>query len=168
MAKDNIKIKLKKRMLILLAVTVAAFLLLLGRVAWVQIVDSEWLQQKAYESQTRDRTISSKRGTIYSSDENILAISTSVETVSVIPAQVENAEIVSSKLAEILELDYLETLEKVKSKQSIVTIKKRVEKDKTDLIREWILETETKCIKIDEAVERIYPNNSLDHIFWDL
>ena len=41
---------------------------------------------------------------------------------------------ISAKLAEVLELDYEETLEKVKSKQSIVTIQKRVEKEKTDII----------------------------------
>ncbi|MBE5812663.1 MAG: PASTA domain-containing protein [Clostridiales bacterium] len=161
MAKDNIKLKTKKRMLILLAVTVGLFLLLLGRVAWVQIVDSKWLQQEAYESQTRDRVISSKRGTIYSSDENILAVSTSIETVSVIPAQVNEPEIIAAKLSEILGLDYEETLAKVKTNQSIVTIQKRVEKEKTDLIREWILETKNEGIKIDESVERIYPNNNL-------
>jgi len=161
MAKDNIKLKTKKRMLILLGGTIALFLLLLGRVAWVQIVDSAWLQQEAYESQTRDRVISSKRGTIYSSDENILAISTSIETVSVIPAQVKNPEQIASKLAEVLAIDYEETLIKVKSNQSIVTIQKRVEKEKTDKIREWILETKNQGIKIDESVERIYPNNNL-------
>jgi len=161
MAKDNIKLKTKKRMLILLAVTVGLFLLLLGRVAWVQIVDSKWLQQEAYESQTRDRIISSKRGTIYSSDEKVLAVSASVETVSVIPAQVDDPQAISAKLAEVLELDYEETLAKVKSNQSIVTIQKRVEKEKTDKIREWILETKNEGIKIDESVERIYPNNNL-------
>ena len=161
MAKDNIKLKTKKRMLVLLAVTVGLFLLLLGRVAWVQIVDSQWLQQKAYESQTRDRVISSKRGTIYSADENILAISTSVETISVIPAQVKNPEQIAAKLAEVLTIDYEETLAKVKSNQSIVTIQKKVEKEKTDKIREWILETKNEGIKIDESVERIYPNNNL-------
>lgn len=161
MAKDNINIKLKIRMLVLMVIIVLAFLILLGKVAWVQIVDSEWLQQKAYESQTRDRTISSKRGTIYSSDGSILAISTSIETVSVIPAQVKNAPELSAKLSEVLELDYEETLEKVKSNQSLVTIKKRVEKEKTDKIREWVLETKSEGIKIDESVERIYPNNNL-------
>ena len=34
-------------------------------------------------------------------------------------------------------------------------------KEKTDILREWISETETKGIKIDESTKRFYPNNSL-------
>ena len=161
MGNNNVKLGVKKRIRFLFIVTIFAFLLLMGKVFWIQVIDGAWLQQEAYDSQTRDRTISSKRGTIYSSDNDILAISTSIETISVIPAQVTNPEAVAGKLAEILELDYTETLEKVKTRQSIVTIKKKVEKEKTDLIREWILETDNDGIKIDESVERIYPNNSL-------
>lgn len=161
MAKGNIKIKSKNRMIFLLVSSCVLLLLLIVRTAWIQIVDSEWLQKKAYESQTRDRTISSKRGTIYSSDNNVLAKSYSVETVKVIPAQVKNQAEMAQKLSEILNLDYQETYDKICKKQSEVTIKKDVDKEKTDLIRAWIIETDSNGIKIDESIKRFYPNNNL-------
>lgn len=155
------KIKSKNRMIFLLVSSCVLLILLLIRTAWIQIVDSEWLQKKAYESQTRDRTISSKRGTIYSSDNNVLAKSYSVETVKVIPAQVKNQAEMAQKLSEILELEYQETYDKICKKQSEVTIKQNVDKEKTDLIRKWIIETDSDGIKIDESVKRFYPNNNL-------
>ena len=161
MAKDNIKIRSKNRMIFLLVSSCVLLILLIIKTAWIQIVDSEWLQKKAYESQTRDRTISSKRGTIYSSDNNVLAKSYSVETVKVIPAQVKNQAEMAQKLSEILGLEYQETYDKICKKQSEVTIKKDVDKEKTDLIREWIIETDSNGIKIDESVKRFYPNNNL-------
>lgn len=161
MAKDAVKIKAKRRMFFLFGGSIALFSLLAVRVAWIQTVDSEKLQREAYEIQTRDRTITSKRGTIYSSDGKILAISASVETVNVIPAQIGDPTEVAKKLSEILELNYDDTYGKITSKAALVTVKKDVEKDKTDLIRKWILEADIKGIKIDEATRRFYPNNSL-------
>jgi len=67
----------------------------------------------------------------------------------------------AQKLSEILELEYQDTYEKICKKQSEVTIKSNVDKEKTDLIRAWILETDSKGIKIDESVKRFYPNNNL-------
>jgi len=144
---------------------VASCLVLIGLLivtAWIQIVDSEWLQEKAYDLQTRDRTIASKRGTIYSADNNVLAKSYSVETVKVVPAQVKNQAEMAQKLAEVLELDYQETYDKIgQKKQAEVIIKKDVDKEKTDLLRGWMLETDENAIKIDESVKRFYPNNNL-------
>ncbi|MBQ7669061.1 MAG: PASTA domain-containing protein [Clostridia bacterium] len=161
MAKESVKIKTKHRIIFLLVISCLALIALIFKTAWIQIVDSDWLQKKAYESQTRDRTISSKRGTIYSSDNTILAKSYSVETVKVIPAQVTNQAEMATKLSEILELDYQEVYDKLGEKVSEVTIKDNVDKEKTDLIRQWILDTKSKGIKIDESVKRFYPNNNL-------
>ena len=49
-------------------------------------------------------------------------------------------------------------VDKISKKQAEVTIKKDVDKEKTDLIREWIIDTNSKGIKIDESVKRFYPN----------
>ncbi|MBP3283975.1 MAG: PASTA domain-containing protein [Clostridia bacterium] len=161
MKKDTMRIKTKKRMLVLMGLFLVALVVLAGRVAWIQTVESEKLQKMAYDQQTRDRTINSSRGTIYSSDNKVLAISASMETISVTPSQVANAAELSQKLADLLGLEYNEVYEKVTSKAALVTIAKNVEKDVTDILREWINETKTKGVKIDETNKRYYPNNRL-------
>ena len=73
----------------------------------------------------------------------ILAQSSTVYTVTVNPVKIssENKEKVASKLSEIFELDYTETLEKVNQNVAIVNIAKKVDKEKTDLLRIWMDET---------------------------
>lgn len=135
--------------------------LLIVRLSWIQVVDSARLQELAYDQQTRDRTINSARGTVYSSDGKVLAISASMETVSVTPSQVKNAPELSQKLSELFSLTYDEVYEKVISKVALVTIAKNVDKETTDNLREWISETKTSGVKIDESTKRYYPNNNL-------
>lgn len=159
--KNGMKISSRRRIYILFLFTLLFLVLLIVRLVWVQIVEGPKLQEMAYDQQTRDRTINSARGTIYSSDGKVLAISASMETISVTPAQVKNQAELSQKLSELLELDYDEVYEKVTSKSALVTIAKNVNKETTDILREWISETKTNGVKIDESTKRYYPNNNL-------
>ena len=161
MGKKDMKIGNRKRIIFLFVLIVIAFMFLIGRLAWVQVVDGMRLQEMAYEQQTRDRTINSSRGTIYSSDGKVLAISAAMETISVTPTQVENQAELSQKLADLLGLTYDEVYEKVTADSALVTIAKNIDKETTDLLREWITETKTKGVKIDESTKRYYPNNNL-------
>lgn len=161
MKNDTMRIETRKNMRNLLSLFLLVLIVLTGRVAWIQTVDSEKLQKMAYEQQTRDRTINSSRGTIYSSDNKVLAISASMETISVTPSQVKNPAELAQKFVDLLGLDYTEVYEKITSKSALVTIAKNVEKDVTDILRKWIDETDTLGVKIDETNKRYYPNNSL-------
>ena len=161
MKKDTMKIGIRKRMLGLFIGVICLFVLLIGRLAWVQLVDGARLQELAYDQQTRDRTINSARGTIYSSDGRVLAISASMETISVTPTQVKNPEALAKELSDLLGLEYENVYEKVTSKTAFVTIAKNVSKETTDLLRTWISDTKTEGVKIDESTKRYYPNNSL-------
>jgi len=76
----------KKRMKNMLYVLLALCLILIIRISGIQFVQGAELKEMAYLQQTLDRNINPKRGTIYdSTGENILAVSASVETVSVNP-----------------------------------------------------------------------------------
>ena len=120
------------------------------------------LKELAYMQQTLDRTINPKRGTIYdSSGKNVLAISSTVETVTVNPGNIdkENKEKVAKKLSELFELDYNTVLKKVTKRSSIETIVKKVDKEKTDELRKWMDENGILSgINIDEDTKRYYPN----------
>ena len=158
-------LSMKKRMRNILFVMFILITLLIGRIGFIQFVQGKELSEMAYEQQTLDRSINPKRGTIYDrTGENVLAVSSTVETVTVNPGNIakEDKEKVAQKLAEIFELDYDTVLKKVNKRSSIETIAKKVEKEKTDLLRQWMNENNiTTGINIDEDTKRYYPNNNL-------
>ena len=139
--------------------------LLIIRVGCIQFIQGSELQAKAYAQQTLNRSINPKRGTIWDRTGNVaLAVSASVETVSVNPNNISkaNKERVSRALSEIFELDYENVLKKVCKNSSIEIITKKQDKDKTDKLRTWIDENGiTKGINIDEDSKRYYPFSTL-------
>ena len=128
-------------------------------------MDGSRLKELAYMQQTLDRSINPKRGTIYdTTGKNVLAISSTVETVTVNPGNIakEDKEKVAKKLSELFELDYETVLKKVIKRSSIETIVKQVEKEKTDELRMWMEENGILTgINIDEDTKRYYPNSTL-------
>ena len=159
------EISIKKRMRNILFITFLVFTILIGRIGFIQIIQGGELTSMAYEQQTLDRVINPKRGTIYdSTGKYILAISSTVETVTVNPGNIEKEqkELVAKKLSELFELDYEKVLKKVTKRSSMETIAKKIEKEKADELRKWMEENKiTTGINIDEDTKRYYPNNSL-------
>lgn len=158
-------LSLKKRLRNILFILLIIIILLVGRIGFIQFVQGVELSNMAYEQQTLDRSINPKRGTIYDrTGKNILAVSSTVETVTVNPGNIskEDKEKVAKKLSEIFELDYEATLKKVNKRSSIETIAKKVDKTKTDELRIWMEENNIITgINIDEDTKRYYPNNNL-------
>ncbi len=155
----------KKRMRIELIAVFLILTLLIGKLAVIQIIQGEELEAMAYNQQTLDRSINPKRGTIYdSTGKNVLAVSSTVQTVSVNPVNIKNEdkEKVAKKLSELFELDYEKVYKKVTKRSSIETIIKKVEKEKTDELRIWMSQNNIDTgINIDEDTKRYYPYNNL-------
>lgn len=162
---QNNILKLKRRMLVILIGVFIASVILIGHTGYIQFVQGPELQAKAQGQQSSERTVTASRGTIYDrSGKNILAQSSTVETVTVNPVNiaVENKEKVARVLADIFELDYEKILKRVSKNSSIETIVKRVEKAKTDELRRWMQENNIYSgINIDEDTKRFYPQSSL-------
>jgi len=148
------------------------FLFLLIRIGYLQSIKSSYLKEMAYKQLITTRIISTKRGTIYDSLGNQLAMSSEVDTISINPSKfvVENdenktkelKEKVAKALSEILELNYEEVLEKVNSERSVETIVKKVEEDKVNKLKDWMKENEMYAgINIDSDTKRSYPYNNL-------
>ena len=155
----------KKKMRNALFIVILIFVLLTVRLSYIQFVWGVELSEKASSQQSQSRTITAKRGTIYdSTGKYILAVSSSVESVTVNPTNIaeENKEKVAKKLSEIFELDYEKVLKKVKKRSSIETIVRQVEKEKTNELRKWLEEEGiTTGINIDEDSKRYYPYGDL-------
>lgn len=152
-------IKNKKMMLWIIIVSAFLLVLLIVRLAIIQFVDGNKLKQMAYEQQTLNRKITSKRGTIYdATGKNVLAQSSTVETVTVNSINIpeDKKESVSRALSEILDIDYEKTLKKIKKRSSIETIAKKVDKEKTNELRKWMKENDIESgINIDEDTKKI-------------
>jgi len=155
------KISSKKKMRNTLFIAFLAIICLLVRLGFIQFVQGSELSSLAYQQQTLDRKINPKRGTILdSTGEKVLAVSSTVETVSVNPGNInkEDKEKVAKKLSDLFELDYEKILKKVTKRSSIETIAKKVEKDKTDELRVWMEQNNIITgINIDEDTKRYYP-----------
>lgn len=157
------------RSLVLLLGFSLCFLGLLTRIGYIQFVKGSEYKTNAYKQQTKSQTLSSKRGTIYDSTNKILAISSSVDTISVNNGQVfyKNTkpvpnEVLAKGFSEIFALDYDELLEKLNSKSSLVTIAKKVEKTYVDNLKVWMETNDISTgINIDEDSKRTYPFNNL-------
>ena len=158
------KLSSKKKMRNTLFITFLILVCLIGRLGYIQLVQGKELSKLAYEQQTLDRSINPKRGTIYDANVTALAVSSTVETVTVNPGNIakENKEKVAKKLSELFELDYDTVLKKVSKRSSIETIIKKVDKEKTDNLRVWMKENNiTEGINIDEDTKRYYPYNTV-------
>ncbi len=153
-----------KRLLIVFALCFLVLLLLIVRLAFLQLIQGPELKEAANRQQTATRIISAKRGNIYDSTGKLLAASASVDTITINPSKIkdENKEAVAKAFSTIFELDYNQVLEQVNSENSIETIIKKVEKDKVDELKNWMEKTEISSgINIDADVKRYYPYGNL-------
>ena len=159
----------KKRMILFLVIFFISCIVVTVRLSYLQFIKSAELQAKTEEQQRSTRQVGARRGTIYdSSEETVLAISSTVYTVTVNPMKIphEKKEMLAKKLAETFELEYEKVLKRLKKKSSIETIIKRQNKEKTDDLRIWMEENEIYAgINIDEDTKRYYPfSNLASHI----
>ena len=163
MKATNVSRKRRLRNFLFVAFTIC--MLLVVRIGFIQFVQGSELQAMAYTQQTLNRKINPKRGTIYdATGKNILAVSASVETVSVTPNNIkkEDKEKVARAMSDIFDLDYETVLKKVNKNSSIETIIKKVDKEKTDELRIWMNENNILTgINIDEDTKRYYPYATL-------
>lgn len=140
MAKKGAVAKLWRRsIIILLVILIGGFGTIAGRLFYLQTYMSEDLQKKAVEQQLADTTITSKRGSIYDANGNVLAQSITVWNIVIAPIYLKNdtqRRIVADGLAEILDLNADEVFEQTQEKSYYVVVKRKVETD----VREKVLE----------------------------
>jgi stage V sporulation protein D (sporulation-specific penicillin-binding protein) len=162
-------IKVKKRSLFLLISYSVLVVALIIRIGYFQIVMGEEYSKLAYQVQTRSRIINPKRGTIYDRNGKGMAISASVETISVntqdfmdkMKDTPEKIDKIAQDLGTILDMDAEDVKERLTAKTGWAFIKRKVEKDVGTRVREYLLENNITNIYVDEDSRRYYPNGSL-------
>lgn len=144
----------------LLAFSVACTALI-GRLFWIQVYKGAWYQKKAFEHQIQNRLVNAKRGVIYDTNRKELAVSISADEVSAIPAEVKKPEEVAQKLSELLDMDYENVYTMITKNVHYVVIKRKIDKELGDQVRQWIVDNDIKGINVDEDTQRVYPFGNL-------
>ena len=169
---SNLKYNRPKRIFALTVLQIFLLVTLTFRIGWLQFIQGSSLKEAASKQQTTSRIISPNRGAIYDSTGKPLAISASVDTVTINPQKfiIEDSEEetqilqekVSKAFSDIFELDYDEVYKKVTSTNNIQTIVKKVEEDKIDKLKQWMNDNEIYIgINIDTDTKRYYYYNNL-------
>ncbi len=130
---------------------------LIGRLAWLMIVQSDHYNELAEELHTRERRIKAARGSIYDANGTVIATNRTVCTISVIYNQIKDPEFVIRTLSQELELSEEEVRKKVEKYSAREIIKTNVDKEIGDKIREY----DMAGVKVDEDYKRYYPFDSL-------
>lgn len=158
-----VNIRMKRKIRTIMILMLIGFILVLLKVGYLQFIKGSELEEKAYEQQTADRNVNPKRGTIYDqTGKNALAISSTVQTITVNPTNIKEKEKVAQELSSLFELDYDTILKRLNRKTSIETIAKKIDPDKAKQLRIWMNENNiTQGINIDEDTKRYYPYNDL-------
>ncbi|MEW8973298.1 MAG: stage V sporulation protein D [Tissierellaceae bacterium] len=146
----------RNRLKITLIISIVLVILLISRLAYLQIVISEDLRKGALEQWTKSIDIKSKRGIIYDRRGKKLAVSVNAFTIWANPADVEDAHETAKKLASILDMDEEVVYEKVTKRQSSERIKQWVTKEEANEIRKLGL----KGISVVDDNKRYYPNGN--------
>ena len=150
----KIRIKSKKRLVIVMILACSLFLVLIGRIGYLQLIKGEWLSTKASEQQTREIPIEAKRGTIYDTNMKELAVSVTKYTVWCKPVEVEDEKKTATKLSKILGEEYEDLYKKVNKKNTaLVKVKRWIDDDTADEITKAGL----SGIWVAEDNQRYYP-----------
>ena len=99
---------------------VGCFGVLLGRLYYIQFVRDDLYAPRAAGQQLRGITVTAPRGTIYDANLEPLAVSATAWTIRAVPREMadEDVQPATAALAEILELDVAEVLEKLSQRSS--------------------------------------------------
>ena len=148
---------MKKKITLIGALFFLVFLVLMGRLVYLMVFQSEYYSQKAEDIEERERDIKAARGRLIDANGKILATNETVCTVSVIHSQITDADAVADMLVKELGLTEEEARKRVEKVSSIERVKTNVPKETGDAIRAYDLDG----VKVDEDYRRYYPYDEL-------
>lgn len=94
-----------KRIRIVLLVVIIAFIVIIGKVFYIEVIDYGKLNTLANGVWSRNLPIEADRGKIYTVDGEVVAGNLTTTSLVFIPNQIKNKEVVASKISEILGVD---------------------------------------------------------------
>ena len=162
-----------RRTLVLMALCgVVAFIPLIATLYNLMIKQHDYYEALAISNQTRYTPLSASRGLVYDRNMNVLATSTTVETVFIDPNEIakamekpENSGLlnqIASGLSEILDVtpDFIREQAADKAYRYKV-IRRKIDEDLADRVRAFINDNDITGVYLESDAKRVYPFSSL-------
>ncbi len=163
---------LRRTLVLMIVCGIVAFIPLIATLYKLMIVEHDYYETLAINNQTRYTKLTANRGVIYDRNMNILASSTTVETVFIDPNEIakkmeepENAGLLNKiavGLSQILDVE-----QELIYKQAEDTayrykvIRRKISEELADEVREFINENDITGVYLETDAKRYYPYSSL-------
>ena len=147
----------KVRIIFLSCLLCFCFVLVLGRMFQLQVLKKEQLYKLAARQQHTQIPLVPKRGTIYDSRGNELAVSIEVDSVYADARKVTEVEKTARELAAILEIDRQELKQRLKNHRSFEWVQRKISPKEVEQIKELRL----SGVSFLRENRRFYPNSQL-------
>lgn len=151
---------MRRRLVILLIALLTAIGGLIGRLSYVQVVQSPWLKGRAEDLWSRNIPLAGTRGSILDSSGEPLAYTASAPTILAVPAQVKDKVGTATQIAQILQVQEAKILALLKKRTLAVYLTpagKAITEEQANRIRRLNL----PGIYITEKGKRVYPYGDL-------
>ena len=147
----------KIRIIFLSCLLCFCFVLVLGRMFQLQVLKKEQLYKLAARQQHTQIPLVPKRGTIYDSRGNELAVSIEVDSVYADARKVTEVEKTARELAAILEIDRQELKQRLKNHRSFEWVQRKISPKEVEQIKALRL----SGVSFLKENRRFYPNSQL-------
>jgi cell division protein FtsI (penicillin-binding protein 3) len=147
----------KVRILFLLCLLFFCFVLITGRMFQLQVLKKEQLYKLAAQQQYIQIPLVPKRGTVYDSKANELAVSIEVDSVYADARKIVDVGKTTNALASTLQIDRDELKQRLKSHRSFEWIQRKISSEEAEQIKAFHL----PGIYFLKENRRFYPNSQL-------
>ena len=155
--------KIDERIKVIFIIILLLFILIIGRVFYIQVFDYKKLNEYASDLWSRDLPIEANRGLILDRNGVVLADNLTTTSLVLIPSQIKDKETVTKQLAEILNVTYEDMEEHVFKNTSIERVHPEGRRLSYD-IAEKISALEIEGVYLVKEAKRYYPyGNLLSH-----
>jgi len=145
------------RIVLVISVFALGTTLLVARAYWLHVVAADELKKRADKARTRVLHLEARRGMIFDRDGEQLAASLEVNSICASPRDIVEKATTARTLAEILELDQKEVLDKLVEDRAFVWIRRRV----SPLVAGKVKLASLKGVFSVTEFRRFYPLRSL-------
>lgn len=152
--------KIHKRIKILLLIIIICFIIIIGKVFYIQVIEYDKLNNLANNLWSRNLIIGANRGRIITNDNVVIADNLTTVSLVVIPNQIKNKDDVVKDLARILNVPEKSISEHVNKKSSVEIVHPEGRQLSFD-IADQINELNYEGVYLLKEGKRYYPYNSL-------
>lgn len=136
---------------------VLVFALLAGRAVDLQVIERDYLTQRAQREVLREVEIAPSRGIIYDRNQVELALSLETDSVYARPSAVENPTLEGRRLAQALGLKATPVIQRLTGKRHFVWLERRVDPEQAAAVKAL----ELKSVGLVKEPRRFYPYTNL-------